>query len=182
MSVRPDEVGMYDDHVDGQGPNRRQRQGAAATALRLAGASYVEIAEALSFVDAKAARALVEQTLGASTTDATRAQLRDEESARLERLLRSVWHKATTPEHAEHLPAAKVALAIIDRHSRLHGLDAPTEVIVHTPTTSEIDAWVASMTAVGMTDLRALEASVVIDVEAELDGDTDQLRPADDRR
>jgi hypothetical protein len=134
-------------------------------ALRLAGASYVEIAEALAFADAKAARALVETWLGESASDADRAALRTTETLRLERLLRGVWGKATNPDHPEHLPAAKVALAIIDRHSRLHGLDAPAEVVVHTPTTAEIDAWVANMTAVGMSELRALEAPVVIDAD-----------------
>jgi hypothetical protein len=162
-ATRAAEVAMYDDH-EGRGPGRRARNGAAAVALRLAGASYTEIAEALALTDAKAARSAVETTLAAQTTEQTREQLRGEEAARLERLLRGVWGKATNPDHAEHLPAAKVALAIIDRHVRLHGLDAPAEVIVHSPTTAEIDAWVASMTAVSLTDLRALEASVVDDV------------------
>jgi len=152
---------MYDDHVDGKGPSRRARNGNAAVALRLAGASYGEIAEALAFADAKAARSAVETTLAATATEHSRDQLRGEEAARLERLLRGVWAKATNPEHAEHLPAAKVALAIIDRHVRLHGLDAPTEVVVHSPTAAEIDAWVAGMTATSMKDLRALEATVV---------------------
>jgi hypothetical protein len=38
---------------------------------------------------------------------------------------------------------------MVDRHARLLGLDMPTEVVVYTPTTSEIDQWVASMIVAG---------------------------------
>jgi hypothetical protein len=97
----------------------------------------------------------------------TREQLRNEEAGRLERLLRSVWAKATDPMNPEHLPAVKVAVGIIDRHIRLHGLDAPSEVIVHTPTMTEIDQWVAHVTSAQISDLRELEASVVDTVASE---------------
>lgn len=140
---------------------QQYRQGAAAVALRIAGASYAEVAEALGLSGPGMARTMVESDLANRVTDTQRSTLRAEESARLERLLRSVWQKATDPGHAEHLPAAKVALGIIDRHVRLNGLDAPAEIVVHTPTTSEIDAWVASMAASGSADLAALEAPVV---------------------
>jgi hypothetical protein len=46
---------------------------------------------------------------------------------------------------------------MVDRHARLLGLDMPTEVIVYTPTASEIDAWVASM----------IQTATVIDGEVE---------------
>lgn len=159
-ATRAAELSMYEPG-ESKGPSRRERSGNAAVALRLAGASYTEIAEALAFADAKAARSAVENTLAATATEHSREQLRAEEAGRLERLLRGVWAKATNPDHVEHLPAAKVALAIIDRHVRLHGLDAPAEVVVHSPTANEIDAWVAGMTATSIRDLRALEASVV---------------------
>jgi len=159
-ATRAEELAMYDPG-EARGPSRRERSGNAAVALRLAGASYAEIADALAFADAKAARSAVETTLAASATAHCREQLRSEEAGRLERLLRGVWGKATNPDHAEHLPAAKVALAIIDRHVRLYGLDAPAEVVVHSPTTAEIDSWVAGMTATSLADLRALEATVV---------------------
>lgn len=137
-----------------------ERQSGAAVTLRLAGASFEEIAETLNLIDARQARSFVITNLAARVTDDSRDTLRVEESARLERLLRSVWPKATNPADAEHLPAAKIALAVIDRHARLNGLDAPTEVLVHNPTAREIDAWVAVVTQARTAEMRELEADV----------------------
>lgn len=118
----------------------------AAVALRLAGAPYADIADTLGYADANEARQAVELELAASSTDVeARDKLRMESAARLERLMRGVWAKAVDPSDPEHLPAVRVALTLVDRHIRLLGLDAPTEVVVHTPTTAEIDAWVAMM-------------------------------------
>lgn len=120
----------------------------AATALRLAGASYTEIAHTLGLTTARIARDMVEKELATAEQDGdARDSLRREEAARIERLLRGMWNKATDPKDAEHIPAARAALAMIDRHARLLGLDQPTEVIVYTPTTTEIDQWVTQMVA-----------------------------------
>jgi hypothetical protein len=96
--------------------------------------------------------------------------MRAENAARIERLLRGVWRKATDEEHPEHLLAVRVAQGLIDRHIKLYGLDAPTEVVVHNPTATEIDQWVAGMIASGTTDLRAMEARV-IDLDVVEDGE-----------
>lgn len=132
--------------TDRTAPNRAR----AATALRLAGASYQEIAVTLGLASPRVARDLVEAELAETEQDTDkRDALRREEAARIERLLRGMWNKATNPEHDEHIPAARAALAMIDRHARLLGLDQPTEVIVYTPTTTEIDQWVAHMVSGG---------------------------------
>lgn len=145
-----------------------QRTAMAALALRLAGAGYDEVADALALPSVANAREQVEQALSARAWDdaSGRARMRTEQTARLERLLRSVWGKATNPEHPEHLPGIKVARELIDRLIRLHGLDAPTEIVVHNPTSSEIEAWVAGVVAASSADLRAMEAPVtgIIDV------------------
>jgi len=137
-------------------------------ALRLAGAGYDEVADALGLPSAQIARDQVEVALEARAWGDVqgRERMRTEQSARLERLLRSVWAKATNPDHVEHLPAVKVARELIDRLIRLYGLDAPTEVVVHNPTAAEIDTWVATVIAAGTADLRAMEPPVtgVIDV------------------
>jgi len=149
-------------------PARRPKKPAAAAALRLAGASYGEIADALEYTDARSARHAVEDWLAVQAGDpATREQLRIEAVGRLERLLRGTWAKATTPDHPEHIPAGKFALAVIDRVIRLQGLDAPAEVVVHTPTMHEIDQWVATVTGSGAESLRALEDPNIIDLEPE---------------
>jgi len=86
--------------------DRVPRTGAAALALRLAGAGYDEVADALGMVSAEAARVAAEQTLAhRAWQDSTgREKMRQENSARLERLLRSVWTKATNPADPETDP------------------------------------------------------------------------------
>lgn len=145
----------------------------AAVALRLAGASFQEVADALEFVDARTARHAVEDALAASAGDAAdRDTLRREAVGRLERLLRGTWAKATTPDHPEHIPAGKFALAVVDRIIRLQGLDAPSEVTIHTPTMREIDAWVANVSGAGVDGWVALEdPNIIIDVEEVTDAD-----------
>ena len=141
------------------------RTSRAAVALRLAGASYLEIADTLGYADDAEARNAVERDLAAmSVRDVEgRDRLRAEEAARLERLLRSVWSKAVDANNAEHLSAARTALAIVDRHAKLLGLDVPSEVIVHNPTTIEIDRWVADRVIEMQDQLPVVEAEVVYD-------------------
>jgi len=139
-------------------------------ALRLAGAGYDEVADALGLTSAQVARDHAEKALEARAWDDVqgRDRMRAENGARLERLLRGVWAKATNPDHPEHLAAVKVAKEVIDRHCRLYGLDAPSEVIVHTPTATEIDQWVAGMIAMSAADLRAMEPPIIDAELAEL--------------
>lgn len=140
------------------------RAGRAAVGLRLAGATFTEVADTLGLPDRIAARDLIEKELASYDDDpAARDRLRDEEAARIERLLRGVWGKAVDPENPEHLPSVRTALALIDRHARLLGLDRPQEMVVYTPTTSEIDTWVTQVIAgravvdVEETDVLAIE-------------------------
>lgn len=144
-------------------PFRVSRSGSAALGLRLAGAGYDEIAETLGYEHAWAAREAVEATLAnrALADRDGRERLRAEEGARLLRLLRSVWQKATDTDSPEHLPAVKVAADLIARHTRLYGLDAPSEIVVHSPTAAEIDRWVAALVASTTEPLRAMEVAVV---------------------
>lgn len=144
-----------------------RRSGQAALALRLAGASFAEVAETLGLADAAEARTLIERELAERPDDdEARRKARAEEAARIERLMRSVWAKATDPQNPEHLPAARVALAMVDRHARLLGLDMPTEVVVYTPTTAEIDAWVSRMLESQQTVVGEVEEPDVFAIEA----------------
>lgn len=145
------------------GPNDRvPRAGAAALALRLSGAGYDEIADTLALPSAEAARVMAEATLAQRAwQDSTgRERMRQENAARIERLLRSVWVKATNPDHPEQLPAVRVARELIDRLCKLWGLDAPSEVVVHAPTQNEIEAWVAGIVTERRSELIELEAPV----------------------
>ena len=132
----------------------------AAVALRIAGASYSEIARTLEYASAALARQAVERSLATTVGGESRDQLRFIEARRLERLLRSLWGKATDEHDEEHLAAVRTAVAIIDRHARLYGLDAPQEMVVYTPAATEIEAWVSRMAAQVRGELPA-EADII---------------------
>jgi hypothetical protein len=126
----------------------RARKANAAVQMRLAGATWGEIAQALGYPTPRQAliateRALVKQL----DNNEDREKMRKVAGARLERLLRSVWPKAIDPDSPDHLIAVGKARDLVDRHAKLYGLDAPTEVVVHTPTQTELESWVTRLLA-----------------------------------
>lgn len=139
-----DEHGLERLNPDLDVPDRKSRV-EAALALRIAGANYSEIAEALEYSSVGQARTAVERGLAATASEEDRKEQRVIAGRRLERLLRGLWAKATNEEHPEQLSAARTALALIDRHIRLFGLDAPSEMVVYSPTAGEMEQWIASM-------------------------------------
>jgi hypothetical protein len=145
--------------------NAPVRMGAAAVQLRVNGTSYEDIAMTLGLSSPRAALTLVSRELAqqGEGMEEERDELRRVEAARLDELLVSVMAKATDPECSEHLPAVRTAVTIIDRRIKLYGLDAPTEITVHTPTATELDNWVASMVAHSMPPQAALEPDIMGD-------------------
>lgn len=142
----PSEKALEVANADLDTKDRASRQ-EAAVAMRIAGATYSEIAKVLEYASPSLARQAVERSIAATTgTPESREHQRFLESRRLERLLRSLWNKATNEDHEEHLAAIRTAVALIDRHSRLNGLDQPSEMIVYTPAQEEIQRWVAMVT------------------------------------
>lgn len=130
-------------------PQRVQRRAQAAVTLKIAGASYGEIADTLGYSSPSRALTAVETELARAATTTDKDKVREVNGRRYERLLRSLWVKASDPDHPEHLAAVRTAADIISRHSRLFGAEAPTEVVVHSPTTAELERWVASVMATG---------------------------------
>lgn len=127
----------------------RNRKANAAINLKLAGATWGEIAEVLGFPTARAALVATERALEKELrSQGDRDAMRRLAGQRLERLLRGVWGKATDEDHPEQLIAATKAREIIGQHSKLFGLDAPAEVIIHSPTTREIEDWVLRVVSV----------------------------------
>lgn len=157
---RPNVLGPADTRY---GPEYRDhRQANAALALRLAGASYAEIADALVMASPEVAREAVENTLANQALGSQDvAALREEEGMRLLRLLRGLWGKATDPDHAEHLVAVRTATAIIDRRIRMYGLDQPTKIEIYNPAEEEISAWIGEVTHERIGAIAAIEANVV---------------------
>lgn len=119
----------------------------AALNMRLAGATYQDITNTLALNNIDSAKQLVEEALADETITSNdeKKTYRNEEEQRILKLLHTLWGKANNPNHPEHLTAARTALALIDRHAKLLGLDAPTEVVVHNPTQTEIDTWVMTV-------------------------------------
>lgn len=151
----------------------RNRKANAAVALKLSGATWGEIAEALGYPTARQALVATERALEKQLRDTDRETLRKITGARLDRLLLSVWPKAIDPANPEHLIAVTKAREVIDRHAKLFGLDAPTEIVVHNPTQSELEAWVtqvARLRAPQVEEYDILEGTVVSDEPSALEG------------
>jgi len=126
----------------------RSRKANAAVQMRLAGATWGEIALALGYPTPRQALVATERALVKQLDNADdREKMRKIAGARLERLLRSVWPKAIDPDSPDHLIAVSKARDLVDRHARLYGLDAPTEVVVHNPTQVELESWVTRLLA-----------------------------------
>lgn len=149
-SSEPTGVAQVTPHPNGQSQAThlsRNRKANAAVQMKLAGATWSDIAETLGYPTPRAALVATEKAMERALREDTesREKMRKVAGARLDRLLRGVWPKAVDPDHPEHLVAADKARSIIDRHIKLYGLDAPTEVVVHTPTTTELERWVAKV-------------------------------------
>jgi hypothetical protein len=124
----------------------RERKSNAALEMRLAGASWDDIAEVLGYPTARQAIVATEKALERELkTEHSQATMRTLAGRRLERLLRAVWSKSIDPNHPDQLIAHQRALAVIDRHIKLYGLDAPTEMVVRSPSTEALEHWVATV-------------------------------------
>jgi hypothetical protein len=133
---------------------QRLRKADAALSLRLSGASWGDIAQTVGYPTPRTAMLAVEKALIRQlNTDDDRDKMRVVAGARLERLLRAIWAKALNPNDPEQMVAVARARDIIDRHAKLYGLDAPTEVVVHSPTQSDLEDWVLRMTATLVPDV-----------------------------
>jgi hypothetical protein len=132
----------------------------AAVALKLAGTSYTDIARVLEYSDPRYARLAVEKAL-AMTADSPEelAVLRVIQTKRYERLLASTWNKAVDPDDDEHLAYNARATALVDRISKLHGVDAPAKVNF-TPSDEYLQTYVQRFLALAQTAGDAEEADI----------------------
>lgn len=118
------------------------KKGEAALALRLAGATFSEIAETLNFRDENQVRARINAELAKGVAEADRAKHRELATLRYERLLRALWGKAIDPANPEQLPAARASRELIDRIVAVQGAAVPQEVVITNPTSQELMAWI----------------------------------------
>jgi hypothetical protein len=119
----------------------------AVVALRMAGATFQEIADQLSYASARRVRDVFERAL-AETVDET-ADLpaqRNLAYRRYERMLSSLWARANNPKDRDHLAYNARAMALIDAEVKLLGLAAPQQInVTRTPDYEEVMAWVNGM-------------------------------------
>ena len=135
-------------------------KGQMALALILSGASWTEAGRMAGYADAKTCRLAVERIL-AATAESPEAvdQMRVIQDRRYKRLLQSVMGKAVDPKDPEHLAYNARALAIIDRMSKLHGVDAPQQITI-TPTDAAIHEFVQALIPAANKDNQAIEADI----------------------
>jgi hypothetical protein len=88
---------------------------------------------------------------------------------RYKRLLQSVMGKAVDPKDPNHLAYNARALAIVDRISALHGLNAPQQVQI-TPTDQYLHEYLERMLPEAQKDRDAGEADI-FDAEIVEDGE-----------
>lgn len=124
----------------------RDRKTQAALQLKMAGASWDEICRTLGYPTPRQAVIAVERALQTELKNDPKSQARMRALAgqRLERMLRSVWAKAIKEDSPEQMTALTKAREIIAQHTKLYGLDAPSELVVHTPTKDALEEWVNS--------------------------------------
>lgn len=125
----------------------RERKANDALEMRLMGYGWDDIARVLGYPTPRAALVAFETALEKQLLDDhdSTAKMRDLAGRRLERLLRAVWGKAIDPDDPEQLPAVDRAVKVLAEHSRLFGLNAPSEMVVHSPTATEIQGFVAKV-------------------------------------
>jgi hypothetical protein len=129
---------------DGRAP----RSAKAAVAMKIAGASYADIAQVLDYVNATSARMAVEQALAEAADDTSDYKaLRALESLRLDGLLKAAYPKAIDKNSPDQIAFMQKSLQIIDRQIKLHGVDAPQVISLVTPTTEEFDQAVQLLVA-----------------------------------
>jgi hypothetical protein len=118
-----------------------------AVELRLAGASFEQIAKALEYADKSGAKRAYDRGLQSLRDDLAPnvATYRAEQLLRTERLLLGLWPKATNPEGVDHLRAVEQVRRILERQARLLGLDAPVTFQVSDEVDAQIEALLAEM-------------------------------------
>lgn len=135
-------------HVALDATGQRNRKADAALSMKLSGASWSEVAATLGFPTPRAAMLATEKALVRRLdNEDDKTKLRMMSGARLERLLRGIWTKAISPDDPEQMTAVSRSREIIADYNKLFGLNAPAEVVVHSPTQSELEDWVLRMTA-----------------------------------
>lgn len=145
-----------------------------AMALKLAGASYAQIAQQLGYHDASGARKAVQRGMKSALQE-TAGELRKIHYGRLEHMLMLLWPEVNQRD----LPAMSQALAVMDRMERLFGLNAAEKIEVGTGTNTVIladgdkDSYIRALEEAGKRVLDTVSSSTHDTEDDEHDEDDD---------
>lgn len=165
----------------------------AAVGLRIHGAPYEDIATTLGYTSPAIARAVVEKMLGDTSTESDWQSLRAITSRRLEGLMASLAPKALSDtktveriikdeetgqdrvvqlkvENDEHLAYADRFLKVVDRHARLHGIDAPQIITTVDPSVEEFERVVGRMKEVALSGASPEADPIIMQLQEDEDG------------
>lgn len=143
----------------------RYRKARAAVQLRKMGADWEEVAQTLGYPTGRAALVATEKALEHELkTPESREFMRNLAVERLDTLLRQVMPKALDPDSPDQMVAQQRAREHIMSQAKILGLEAPTEMVVHSPTLNELEAWVAQAMAT-RTDGHELEEPDIFEIE-----------------
>ena len=95
-----------------------------ALEMRKAGLPYQKIADALGYSNHSGARKAVIAAMKKTLREPAE-EVRELEIARLDDLINAIWHFRAKPEYLDRI------LKIMERRSKLLGLDAPTKLDTH---------------------------------------------------
>jgi hypothetical protein len=147
----------------------------SALSLKIAGASYFEIAQTLDYKSPTDARIAVERMLAASLpAEVDYSGLRHLANARLDALLRSVAPRGMNPKDPDHISYARMVLSVVDRQIKLNGLDAPQVHLIN-PGGDELTKYVEAMA-----EVMGAEKPVEGDIFALEEGPSGTWGPEDD--
>lgn len=158
----------------------RMRKAQSAVQLKVDGYKLEDIAVALGYPSGAAVGTAIEVALSHELRETDKDTLRGIAVRRLEQAWRSVNDKIKDPSSPDHLGAVNAGVKIIDRHAKLLGLDAPTELVVSTPSAQELQAYVdevitAKQTAEGTAYTQIVEADILEGEWVEGDDEDDDL-------
>jgi hypothetical protein len=147
--------------LDRMDPDDSKTKSQIGVNLKLAGASYTEIAQIAGYSSATKARQAVERVLAAAAdSPEDREKMRVLASRRINRLLQSVMGKAVDPKDPQHLAYNARALALIDRDAKLFGVDAPTQIQI-TPNDAYIEEYIRKVSPLAAASMAADEADIL---------------------
>lgn len=147
------------------------RSSRAAVAMKVSGASYEDIADVLEYASPAAARMAVEKALADSVdADTDYRSLRAVASLQLDGLLKATFPKARNTKDPDQLAYVRMALSIVDRKIKLHGVDAPQMITIIDPGAEEFERVIA-LAATRMGPQVAPEGDI-FELEQAPDGET----------